>query len=132
MHWIKVEPCYVQAQGTLLSNEVSSVRIYPGNCKLPQDNQRVSSSVFQRSPIIKVVRSHLADGSHLHDILELLIHVPECEFPVLDSVVEFLVVTNVKVFNNFHQTFDVTHTKQLLHKRNCVEGLKLEQTSGIL
>ena len=50
--------------------------------------------------------SHLTDGSHLHDVLELLIHVPECEFSVLDSVVEFLVVTNVKVFNNFHQTSD--------------------------
>ena len=46
MHWIKVEPRYVQAQGPPLSTEVSFVRIDPGDCKLPQDNQRVS---FQRS-----------------------------------------------------------------------------------
>ena len=56
MHWIKVEPRYVEAQGPLLSTEVSFVRIDPGDWKLPQDNQRVSSSVFQRSPIIIVVR----------------------------------------------------------------------------
>ena len=55
MHWIKVEPRYVQAQGPPLSTEVSFVRIDPGDCKLPQDNQRVSSLVFQRSPIIIVV-----------------------------------------------------------------------------
>ena len=58
MHWIMVEPRYVQAQGPPLSTEVSFVRIDPGDCKLPQDNQRVSSSVFQRSPIIIVVGYH--------------------------------------------------------------------------
>ena len=55
MHWIKVEPHYVEAQGPPLSTGVSFVRIDPGDWKLPQDNQRVSSSVFQRSPIIIVV-----------------------------------------------------------------------------
>ena len=55
MHWIKVEPRYVEAQGPLLSTEVSFVRIDPGEWKLPQENQRVSSSVFHRSPIIIVV-----------------------------------------------------------------------------
>ena len=55
MHCIKMEPRYVQAQGPPLSTEVSFVRIDPGDCKLPQDNQRVSSSVFQRSPILIVV-----------------------------------------------------------------------------
>ena len=54
MYWIKVEPLYVEAQGPLLSTEVF-VRIDAGDWKLPQDNQRVSSSVFQRSPIIIVV-----------------------------------------------------------------------------
>ena len=39
-----------------MSTEVSFVRIDSGNGKLPQDNRRVSSSVFQRSPIIVVVR----------------------------------------------------------------------------
>ena len=96
--------------------------------KISQIETHIGQSIMTNNVGI----SHLADGSHLHDILELLIHVPECEFPVLDSVVEFLVVTNIKVFNNFHQTFDVTHAKQLLHKRNCVEGLKLEQTRSIL
>ena len=55
MHWIKVEPRYYQAQGPPLSSGVSLVRIDPGDWKLPQDNQMVSSSVFQRSPIIIVV-----------------------------------------------------------------------------
>ena len=55
MHPIKVEPRYVEAQGPPLSTGVSFVGIDPGDWKLPQDNQRVSSSVFQRSPIIKVV-----------------------------------------------------------------------------
>ena len=50
-----MEPRYVEAQGPLLSTEVSFVKIDPGDWKLPQDNQRVSSSVFQRSPIIIVV-----------------------------------------------------------------------------
>ena len=54
MHWIKVEPRYVEAQGPPLFTEVSLVRIDPRDSKLPQDNQRVSSSVFQRSPIIIV------------------------------------------------------------------------------
>ena len=56
MHWIKVEPRYYQAQGPPLSAKVSFVKIDPGDWKLPQDNQRVSGSVFQRSPIIIVVR----------------------------------------------------------------------------
>ena len=55
MHWIKVEPRYVEAQGPPLSTEVSFVRIDPGDWKLPQDNQRVSSLVFQTSPITIVV-----------------------------------------------------------------------------
>ena len=55
MHWIKVEPCYVEARGPPLSTGVSFVRIDPGDWKLPQDNQRVSSSVFQRLPIVIVV-----------------------------------------------------------------------------
>ena len=50
-----MEPRCVEAQGPLLSTEVSFVKIDPGDWKLPQDNQRVSSSVFQRSPIIIVV-----------------------------------------------------------------------------
>ena len=41
------------------NTEVSFVRIDPGDWKLPQDNQRVSSSVFQRSPIMIVVGSGL-------------------------------------------------------------------------
>ena len=55
MHWIKVEPRYYQAQGPPLSIGVSFVRIDPGDWNLPHDNQRVSSSVFQRSQIIIVV-----------------------------------------------------------------------------
>ena len=51
MHWIKVEPRYGQAQGPPLSTGVSFVRIDPGDWKLPQDNQRVSNSVFQKSPM---------------------------------------------------------------------------------
>ena len=56
MQWIKVEPRYYQAQGPPLSAKVSFVKIDPGDWKLPQDNQRVSGSVFQRSPIIIVAR----------------------------------------------------------------------------
>ena len=51
MHWIKGEPV---ALGPPLSTGVSFVRIDP-DWKLPQDNQRVSSSVCQRLPIIIVV-----------------------------------------------------------------------------
>ena len=43
-----MEPRYGQAQGPPLSTGVSFVRIDPGDWKLPQDNQRVSSSVFLR------------------------------------------------------------------------------------
>ena len=53
MYRIKVEPRY--DQGPPLSTEVSFVKIDPGDWKLPQDNQRMSSSVFQRLPIIIVV-----------------------------------------------------------------------------
>ena len=55
MHLIMVEPRYVEAQGPPLATGVSFARIDPGDWKLPQDNQRVSNSVFQRSPIIIVV-----------------------------------------------------------------------------
>ena len=65
MHWIKVEPRYYQAQGPPLSTGVSFVRIDPGDWKLPQDNQRVSSSVFQRSPIIIVVGLGFVSCFHL-------------------------------------------------------------------
>ena len=60
MHWIKVEPRHGQAEGPPLSTGVSFVRIDPEDWKLPQDNQRVSSLVFQRSPIIIVVESNPA------------------------------------------------------------------------
>ena len=53
MHCIKMEPRYDQAQGPPLSTEVSFVRIDPGDCKLPQDNQRVSGSVFKVTRIIE-------------------------------------------------------------------------------
>ena len=51
MHWIKVEPRYVEAQGPPLSIEVSFVRNDPGDWKLPQDNQSVSSRYLQLAPI---------------------------------------------------------------------------------
>ena len=51
MHWIKVEPLYVEAQVPPLATGVSFARIDTGDWKLPQDNQRVSNSVFQKSPI---------------------------------------------------------------------------------
>ena len=54
-----MESHYVEAQGPSLSTEVSFVRIDPGDWKLPQDNQRVSSLVYQRLPIIIVVGLHL-------------------------------------------------------------------------
>ena len=64
MHWIKVEPRYVQAQGPPLSTEVSFVRIDPGDCKLPQDNQSVSSSAFQSWPIKIVVGLRVPQDSY--------------------------------------------------------------------
>ena len=56
MHWIKVEPRYVEAQGPPLTTKVSFVRIDSADWKLPQDNQSVSDLVFSVSSYILVLR----------------------------------------------------------------------------
>ena len=65
MHWIKVEPRYVEAQGPPLTTKVSFVRIDSADWKLPQDNQSVSDLVFSVSSYILVLRYKLNDSPNL-------------------------------------------------------------------
>ena len=75
MHWIKVEPCYVEAQGPPLSTEVSFVRIDPGNWKLPQASRQPKGvklsiskianyniSLIFRIPFLNSPSQHQPDG----------------------------------------------------------------------
>ena len=54
--WIKLETTYKPSQGTHLLDKGSFVTFDPANLESIGNKHRSSSSVFQRSPIIIVVR----------------------------------------------------------------------------
>ena len=73
MYRIKVEPRYYQAQGPPLSTEVSFVKIDPGDWKLPQDNHRVSNSVFKVKRIIEQLEEDQIPGIVYYSRKDLII-----------------------------------------------------------
>ena len=69
----------------------------------------------------------LADGAHLHDVLELLVHVAQRELAVLEALDELLVVLELQLLHLVHEALDVAEAEQLLHERLHAERLEVVQ-----
>merc|ERR1719228_563671 len=67
---------------------------------------------------------HLGDRAKLHDILELLIHVPQCKSSFL-NVFHHLLLIHIEIFHPFHKSFNVSRTKQLAYKRFLLKRLQI-------
>ena len=52
----------------------------------------------------------LTERSHLHDILELFVHVSECELTVSELLHQLLVILQLQLIHLINQTLYVSHT----------------------
>merc|ERR1719336_1623939 len=67
---------------------------------------------------------HLRDRARLHDVLELLVHVPQCEPPLLD-VFHHLLLVHVEILHSLHQSLYVPHAKQFPDERLLLKRLEI-------
>lgn len=88
----------------------------------PHRDQNVCNAKTTR---ICHTHNDLREGTHFHDVLELLVHVPNGELAVLDLLQQLLVVVQLQFVHLVDQALDVAHAQQLADERLRLERLQI-------
>ena len=67
----------------------------------------------------------MGEGSHLHNILKLLIHIPERKLSMFELLDQLLVVLESQVLDGLDEALDIAHAEQFGDERLGAERLQI-------
>ena len=67
----------------------------------------------------------LVNRAHLHDVLELFVHVSQSELTLLELLEQLFIVVQVELLDFVNETLDIAHSEQLAYEWTRLEGLKV-------